>query len=265
MISSTKNEKIKYVSRLISQNSFRRKEKLIVVEGMQECRYAVDGGFEPLEFYLTDFNSIEKLSLDKSLKVFQVSESVFEKISVRNSNAGIVGLFREKPLTEIKLSNQIPLIIVLEGIEKPGNLGAIFRSALAFGVDLIMLSNAKTDPYHPHVIRNSVGGVFKIQWVSSDNEGVYEYLKFNNFKIFGTYLNEKAKFIQNESFFSEPTAIIFGEEHTGLSEYWKNRVDENILIEINQQMDSLNLSVSAAICMYEWAKKNPAQGRIKCR
>lgn len=247
MIESLQNDKIKYVSRLISDNRFRKKNSVFTVEGKQENERAIKFGFEPVEFFICEdiFDSeiIEG-------KVTLVSEKVYEKIAYRGSSEGIIGVYNVK---EFNLSNFQPkedsTIIIVEGVEKPGNLGAILRSCEAFGIDALIVTEGKTDFYNPNVIRSSVGCLFGMNVFSTSNEETLSFLEKNNFKIYSTFMDEGSVEISKKNF-KEKSAIIFGTEHSGISDFWLQH-SENILIPMSGTIDSLNLSNAVAIICYE--------------
>lgn len=246
-IESLQNPKIKYLNRLNTDNRFRKKQGIFVVEGQQENKRASLFDFENTEYFICEeiFNN----NLPKG-KINLVSPSIYEKIAYRSSSEGIIGLYKEKNNTLDSFSvHENASIIILEGIEKPGNLGAILRSCEAFGIDALIITNSKTDFYNPNVIRSSVGCIFGMNVFTTDNEKLLEFLDKNNFQIFTTLMSESAEDIYKKDF-SKKSALIFGTEHSGLSDFWKNR-GENILVPMAGTIDSLNLSNAVAISCYE--------------
>ncbi len=247
MIESLQNDKIKYLTRLSTDNHFRKKSGVFVVEGKQENERALKFGFAPTEFYVC-----EQIFEDKfpAGKIHSVSEKVYEKIAYRGSSEGIIGVYQEK---ENKLSDFEPKknssIIVVEGTEKPGNLGAILRSCEAFGIDALIVTDPKTDFYNPNVIRSSVGCLFGMNIFQSTNEEALNFLQKNQFQIFPTMMSETAANLQERDFMKK-SAVIFGTEHSGLSDFWLKK-GENTLIPMSGTIDSLNLSNAVAITCYE--------------
>lgn len=247
MIESTQNDKIKNLVRLNDDNRYRRKAGVVVVEGQQENERAIQFGYEAIEFYIC-----EKL-FDKEPpegKVHCVSEKVYEKIGYRGGTEGIIGIYKTK---ETNLDNFSPKedasIIVVEGTEKPGNLGAILRSCEAFGIEALIITDPKTDIYNPNVLRSSVGCLFGMNVFTVENEKAFQFLKSNKFQIFSTYMSQTAQDIYKKEF-KHKSAIIFGTEHSGISQFWLNK-SENILIPMVGTIDSLNLSNAVAIACYE--------------
>lgn len=253
MVESLQNEKIKKLVKLQNKNSERKKSGIFIVEGKQENERAQNFGFEAIEFYIC--SDIYGEELPKNKLIHLVSKSVYEKIAYRGTSEGIIGLYRKK---ENPLSNFIPQenssIIVIEGIEKPGNLGAILRSCEAFGIDALIVSDSKVDFYNPNVIRSSVGCLFGMNIFTSNNEEVYGFLKDNNYNIFTTLMSEDAKDLDNLDL-KEKSAIVFGTEHSGLSDFWKKK-GVNTLVPMSGTIDSLNLSNAVAISCYEILRQN---------
>ncbi len=247
MIESTQNEKIKNLTRLLTKNSDRKKEGVFIVEGKQENERAIQFGFEPVEFFICE--SIFKDQLPEA-KINFVSEKIYLKIAYRGTSEGIIGIYKTK---ENKLLHYQPKdnasIIIVESVEKPGNLGAILRSCEAFGIDALIVTDAKVDFYNPNVIRSSVGCLFGMNVFQTSNEELYHFLKENGFSIYTTIMDETSENINVRDFISK-SAVLFGTEHSGLSDFWKGK-GQNTLIPMNGTIDSLNLSNAVAITCYE--------------
>ena len=258
IIESLQNEKIKNLNRLITDNRFRKKSGLFVVEGKQENERALQFGFENQEFFLCESifgDSGNLIGFSETYKVFGgkltfVSEKVYEKLAYRGSSEGIIGVYKTKEAT---LENFKPKenssIIVVESVEKPGNLGAILRSCEAFGIDALIITDSKVDFYNPNVLRSSVGCLFGMNVFSATNEETLAFLQKNNFQIFTTIMDESAEDLYKKDFI-EKSALFFGTEHSGLSNFWLGK-GENILIPMVGTIDSLNLSNAVAISCYE--------------
>ena len=247
MIESFQKPKIKNLIRLTTDNRFRKKQKVFIIEGQQENERALKFNFKAIEFFICEeiFNSYlpnEKINL--------VSKEIYEKIAYRGTSEGIIGIYEEK---ENSLQDYQPSenasIIILEGIEKPGNLGAILRSCEAFGIEALIITDPKVDFYNPNVIRSSVGCIFGMNIFSSQNEELLSFLKENQFQIFTTLMSQDAQSI-HEKDYTKKSAILFGTEHSGLSNFWKDKGD-NILVPMVGTIDSLNLSNAVAITCYE--------------
>ena len=247
IIESAQNEKIKYITRLISDNRFRKKEHVFVVEGKQENERALKFGFDAQEFYIAD--SIFNEALPKA-KTHLVTDKIYAKIAYRGSSEGIIGIYKTKKfdLKDFK-PKENSAVIVVESIEKPGNLGAILRSCEAFGIDALIVTDAKVDFYNPNVIRSSVGCLFGMNIFSSSNEETFNFLKENDYQIYTTIMDREFKNIQTRNL-KKKSAILFGTEHSGLTDFWVGK-GENTIIPMSGSIDSLNLSNAVAICGYE--------------
>ena len=247
LIESTNNEKIKNLTRLLTDNRFRRNSGTFAVEGKQENQRAQKFGYENQEFFICE--SIFDDDFPKG-KITLVSEKIYDKIAYRGSSEGIIGIYQIKNFSLLQFRPKVNAsFIIVESIEKPGNLGAILRSCEAFGIDALIVTDPKTDFYNPNVIRSSVGCLFGMNIFQSGNEDLYDYLKKYDFKIFTTLMDEKAEEIHRKDF-TERSALLFGTEHSGLSEFWIGK-GENTLIPMKGSIDSLNLSNAVAICCYE--------------
>ncbi|MGK6342145.1 TrmH family RNA methyltransferase [Chryseobacterium sp. DT-3] len=247
LIESFQNDKIKNVTKLLADNRFRKKSKVFVVEGQQENERALQYDFEPNEFFISE--NIFKGKLPEG-RIHYVSEKVYEKIAYRGSSEGIIGIYKTK---ENLLSSFIPkensTIIIVEGVEKPGNLGAILRSCEAFGIDALIVADGKADFYNPNVIRSSVGCLFGMEVYDAENEETFAFLQKNDFNIYTTLMDETAEDLYKRDF-RQRSAVLFGTEHSGLSEFWIGK-GKNTLIPMAGSIDSLNLSNAVAITCYE--------------
>ena len=246
-IESLQNEKIKNLNRLITDNRFRKKSGVFVVEGKQENERALQFGFENIEFFICE--PIFGINHPEG-KIHFVSSQVYEKLAYRGSSEGIIGIYKTKEFNLNEFSpKENASVIVVESVEKPGNLGAILRSCEAFGIDALIVTDTKVDFYNPNVLRSSVGCFFGMNVFSASNEETLAFLQKNNFKIYTTFMDESAEDLFKKNF-SEKSALFFGTEHSGLSDFWLNK-GENILIPMAGTIDSLNLSNAVAIACYE--------------
>lgn len=252
LITSTQNPKVKSLLALEKPRE-RRKQQLFVIEGAKEVRMALQAGYKIgniffCEEILDQHESADLLQEDKLL--VPVSKEVFDKIAIRESSGGILAVAEQKThrLQDLKLSKN-PLLLILEAVEKPGNLGAILRTADAAGVDAVIICDPQTDFYNPNVIRSSVGCVFTKQIASATSEETIAWLKKNEIKIFCTYL--KAPKPYHETDFTGPSAIVMGTEATGLSVSWVQNSSANIIIPMQGTIDSLNVSNAAAVVVFE--------------
>lgn len=247
LIESLQNDKIKYLSRLISDNRFRRKESVFVVEGQQENDRALKFNFKPVEFYIAENIFNGELP---ATKTHLISSKIYEKLAYRGTSEGIIGIYTTKstPLEEFQ-PKEDSSVIILEGVEKPGNLGAIMRSCEAFGIDALIISDPKVDLYNPNVIRSSVGCLFGMNIFVSNNEEILNFLNEKKYPIYTTLMDESSVVIQRRNL-KERSAVLFGTEHSGLTEFWIGK-GQNTLVPMNGSIDSLNLSNAVAITCYE--------------
>lgn len=251
-ITSTQNPKIKSLLALEKPRE-RRKQQLFIIEGKKEIKFALEAGYHIGNlFFCADIlglSELQSLGLDDKL-VIPVSKEVFDKIAVRENSGGVVAVAEMKVhvLDQIKLSST-PLILVLEGVEKPGNLGAILRTADAAGVDAVIICDPQTDFYNPNVIRSSMGCVFTKQIAAATSEETIHWLKKNKISIYCTYLKASKPYDQTD--FTKPCAIVMGTEATGLSDGWVKNSDANIIIPMQGKIDSMNVSTSCAVVVFE--------------
>lgn len=249
-IESLQNPKIKNLLKLQEKSRERKKQGLFVVEGIQENQLALEGGFEPVEFFICPDIFTNSFEIKTSIQN-EVSKSLFEKIAYRGTTGGVIGIYttKTKEISDVR-SPENALIVVLESVEKPGNLGAVLRTCDGAGVDLVVVCDPLVDFFNPNVIRSSVGTVFTNQLVSTSKEELVNWLKKEKIQILSTFLNENTKSLYDINF-SKSSALVFGTEAFGLSEFWVKNSDELIKIPMNGKVDSLNVSNAAAICIYE--------------
>ncbi|GAB4125424.1 MAG: RNA methyltransferase [Raineya sp.] len=257
LISSLQNPKIKQVQKLQEKPAERRKNRTMLVEGRKEIELALKAQI-PIQtaFFCSELinkSDFWELFSGKKLpqnKIFEVTKPVFEKIAYRENSFGVV-LLVEAPvfnLSHLKLSDN-PLLLVLENVEKPGNLGAILRTADAAGIDAVLVCNPQTDLLNPNVVRSSLGCIFTTQVATCTNEEALVFLKQKSIQILATALTASVPYTQIN--FRKPTAILMGTEATGLSEFWLKNASQNIIIPMRGEIDSMNVSVAAAIVVFE--------------
>ncbi len=258
-IESTANQKIKDILKL-AKASERKKQGVVLVEGRKEIEMALKADLSLLEiFYCADFGGENPSSFGVAKeRIAGVAEKVFEKITYREKPDGYLAVFanKEKKLSDVKLPKDA-LILVLEGTEKPGNLGAIARTSDAAGVDLIIVNDPQVDIHHPNAIRASIGSIFDLAVVKAGQEETISFLKENDIRSYATSKRGKKDFYEFD--YSGGTAFVLGAEHSGLSEEWREGADEYIKIPMTGVVDSLNLSVSAAILLFETVRQRKAK------
>lgn len=248
IISSLQNPKIKNIVAL-RKSSKRKKQDLFIIDGLREIKVALDYGFELEDvFYCPDFSQEKHEFLKQEINI--TTKEVFKKIAYANNPNGWLALAKPKyhSLDEIKTKKKV-LILILESVEKPGNLGAIIRTAYAVGLDAVIINQAQTDLYNPNVIKASSGHVFSSMVIMAEKEDCLDWLKKNKIKILATSI--KASKSYDKINWKEATAIVLGSEAQGLSDFWLGRADQNIIIPMKKGIDSLNVSVSAGIIVYE--------------
>ena len=183
-------------------------------------------------------------------KIFEVTPEIYEKIAYRGSTEGVIAEVRSKEmhLNDLKLKDN-PLVVVLESVEKPGNLGAVLRSADAAGADAVIVCDPLTDLYNPNLIRASLGGIFSVPTVACTSEEAIKWLKGNDIQILTAQLQDSSYYYDTDM--KRGTAIVMGTEATGLTDAWRKAADAHILIPMLGRLDSLNVSASAAILLFE--------------
>ena len=250
LISSTQNPKVKHLLALQQKSQLRRKEGLIVVEGSRELGHCIDAGLKPKTiFYCPALFNIDKLSTNDA-QLIEVSQEVYDKIAYRGSTEGVIAIVQGHQLTlnELELGDN-PLIIVLEGVEKPGNIGAVLRSADAAQATAVIVCDPLTDLYNPNLIRSSIGAIFTVPCVACSSDECIEFLKTNNITILTAQLQDSELYYNTDM--RQGTAIVMGTEATGLTNAWREAADAHIRIPMKGALDSLNVSVSAAILLFE--------------
>lgn len=253
-ITGLQNPKIKNIVKL-SKNKERKEQNLFLIEGARELSLAIAGGYDihsvfvcPELFEKTDYPDV--LDHINPHKLFEVSEPVFEKIAYREGSDGLLTLARPKnhQLSDLKLLDN-PFLIILEAVEKPGNLGAILRTADAAQADAVIICDPATDLYNPNAVRSSVGCLFTVQTAICSSQEAIEYLREKGIKSFAAEL--KASQWYQDTDFTEPSAIVMGTEADGLTDFWLNNADARIKIPMRGKIDSLNVSVSTAVLTFE--------------
>ena len=239
IITSVQNARIKHVVALQQKSSLRREEGLFVVEGQREIEHCIACGYEVVELFKRGEN---------------VTPQVYEKMAYRGSTEGIIAIVRCKDHSLSSIENKLstinsPLVVVLERVEKPGNLGAILRTAEAAAVDAVIVCDPLTDLYNPNLIRASIGGVFSVPVAVCTSEECIAFLKERQIKILTAQLQDSYEYYDYDM--RPATAIVMGTESTGLTQQWRKAADAHIRIPMLGRLDSLNVSVSAAILMYE--------------
>lgn len=264
-ITSAQNPKLKEVVQLLEKSKERRARGLFVVEGVREVVACLKNGYKLKSVFfnssilssqqIADIMKDERGSLAETegVSLFSLSPQAYSKIAYRENTEGVVAVIEEKPLALENVAFgkkwKNPLVLVVESVEKPGNLGALLRTADACGVDAVLVCDPMTDLYNPNLIRSSLGGIFTNQVVACSSEDALKWLRKNNITIFTAQLQDSEWYYDTDMV--QPTAIVMGTESTGLTDFWRNEANAKIKIPMLGELDSLNVSVSAAVLCYE--------------
>lgn len=251
-ITSVQNPYIKTLVQLQEKAKARKQSGTFLIEGKREIELAIKGNYEIdtilycNELSLQSFNP----SIFQSKEYIVISKDVYQKLAYRDTTEGILAIAKTKnqSLSDLKLPEN-PLILVLESIEKPGNIGAMLRTADAANIDAVILANPKTDLYNPNIVRSSVGCLFTNQIATGTTEEVIAFLKAKNINFYSATLQNSNEYHKVD--YSTPTALVVGTEATGLSQPWRNESTQNIIIPMQGAIDSMNVSVAAAILLFE--------------
>lgn len=252
-ISSVQNPFIKQVIQLQDKAKARKQSGTFIIEGQREIELAIKGGYEveTLLFCpeLSGKSENLKVEIAENLKV-EISKEVYQKLAYRDTTEGIIAIAKSKTLqlSDLKVGKN-PLILVAEGLEKPGNIGALLRTADAANIDAVIIANPKSDMYNPNIVRSSVGCLFTRQIAVASSEEAIAFLKEHHINIYCAILQDSTTYhTQN---YNEPTALVVGTEATGITEIWRQNSTKNINIPMQGVIDSMNVSVAAAILVFE--------------
>ncbi len=248
-ITSLQNPRVKHIVKLREDKRQRQKDRLLLVEGYDEIQLAHSAGYEPRTLLTAPELTSRQITVS-SPENLTVSRIVFEKMSYRDNPDGWLAVFPipQTSLADLKLSDA-PLVIVAESIEKPGNLGAMLRTADAARADALLVCDPRVDVWNPNVVRASRGTVFSVPVVECDNASALEWLKAHNIKVLAA--TPSAEEIYYDVDLSQPVAIAVGTENEGLTDFWMNRADIKVKIPMLGRVNSLNVSVSTALIVYE--------------
>lgn len=252
-IESSQNSLVKKIKAL-QKSRVRKEQQQFLIEGELELVKAIKAGIEIECFFICEAllsGSLRKeiLGLEKVERI-EVSQNVFDAIAYRESSGGVVALAKHfnTDFLDKKLPKN-PLVLILDSLEKPGNLGAILRTADAVGIDLIILSDPVVEIFNPNVIRASIGCVFVVPIVQAKAAEVKEWCLNNGINIVASYLATTSSLYDCD--FLEPTAIVMGAEATGINDFWLEQSNQQIKIPMNGETDSLNVSTATAVILYE--------------
>lgn len=257
-ITSLQNPRVKYVVKLRDDRRQRQREGVTLVEGAYEMELALASGMRPLEvFYCPELAGGKAVpGLDPStgsgqyLAPVTVSRAVFEKMSHREGPDGWLAVFPlpRRSLDRLALSPS-PLLVLAQSVEKPGNLGAILRSADAAGVDGLLVCDPRVDLYNPNAIRASRGTLFTVPAVETTSAEAIAWLRGRGIRILAA--TPQAETLHFEADLRGPLCIAVGAEDEGLSDFWLQNADLQVKIPMAGKVNSLNVSASTAILLYE--------------
>jgi TrmH family RNA methyltransferase len=248
-ITSLQNPQIKHIVRLREDKRQRQKDGLMLVEGYDELTLALGSGLKPLSI-LTAPEIISRAMDIINADVTTVTRVVFEKISYRDNPDGWLGIFPipQTALEDLTLKPS-PLVIVAESVEKPGNLGAILRTADAAHVDALLVCDPRVDLWNPNVVRASRGAVFTVPTVEVVSSTALAWLKSRKMRVLAA--TPSAEVMYTDVDLQEPTAIAVGTEDEGLTDFWMQNADVKVKIPMMGKVNSLNVSNATALITYE--------------
>ncbi len=233
----------------------RKLQQLAPVEGEKEIEMAMEAG---IDFHSVFFNSqlanmefVNTLSsMYPGAELIEIDRDLFNRITYRETTGGLIAIVKTRPhrLEDIILPPN-PLILIIEAVEKPGNLGAILRTADAAAIDAVVCCHLPTDIYNPNIIRSSLGTVFTVPLAIAENKETMEWLKTKGIRTYCTNLHKAADYDRQD--YTGPSAIVVGTEATGVSSEWTEFADQNVKIPMLGKIDSMNVSVASAIMLYE--------------
>lgn len=255
LLSSTQNPRIKRLIALTQKSAERRREGVFVVEGRREIDHCVEAGFEVETLFYCP--TLCPTLPDCTATAVPVSERVYARIAYREGTEGLIAVVRARRLglADLRLG-ATPLIIVVESVEKPGNLGAILRTADAAAVDAVVVCDPLTDLYNPNLLRASLGAAYTVPCVACSTEECIAYLKARHIRILTAQLQDSHLYYDTDM--RQPTALVMGTEATGLTPAWREAADAHIRIPMLGRLDSLNVSVSTAVLVYEAVRQRGA-------
>ena len=253
-ITSARNPRIKGLQLLMEKPRERREKGLFVVEGAREFKRALIAGFEAEELFISPRYLKDEEAAAAAVKcgaaVFEIPPELYDRLACRRGAEGVIAVMRQRSVAPDDLIlGENPLIIVLEGVEKPGNIGAVLRSADAAGADAVLICDGGCDRYNPNLIRSSLGAAFTVQIAECTSEEGERWLRGHGISILTAQLQDSEPYYSYDM--TKGTAIVMGTEDKGLSPFWRGKADGHIRIPMAGVMDSLNVSVSAAILCFE--------------
>lgn len=252
-ITSVQNPFIKSLALLQEKAKARKQTGTFLIEGQREISLAIKGGYE-IETVLFLPELVSETEINKLIpspfQIIEINKEVYQKLAYRDTTEGILAVAKTKSLklSDLKLSDN-PLILVAESLEKPGNVGAVLRTADAANLDAVLIADPKSDLYNPNIVRSSLGCLFTNQIATGTTEEIIAFLKEKKINFYSATLQNSTSYhTQN---FTTPTALVVGTEATGLTQKWREEATQNIIIPMQGEIDSMNVSVAAAILIFE--------------
>lgn len=257
-INSVQNPFIKSLLQLQDKAKMRRESGTFLIEGKREIELALQGNYEiETILFVAEMTSVDTFK-HLNAQFIEISRDVYEKLAYRDSTEGLLAVAKTKSmkLANLKLSEN-PLILVAEAPEKPGNIGALLRTADAAGLDAVLIANPKSDLYNPNIVRSSVGCLFTNQIATGTTSEIIEFLKQREISIYCATLQDSQPYHMQD--FTTPTALVVGTEATGLTQDWRDAACQNIIIPMQGAIDSMNVSVAAAVLIFEAKRQRQFQ------
>lgn len=259
-ITSVQNPFIKSLLQLQEKSKARKQSGLFTIEGRREIELAAKANYEiqTILFAKELISTNEAQHLSNGGELIAISHEIYSKLAYRETTEGIIAVAKIKSLalSDLKLSKN-PLILIAEAPEKPGNIGALLRTADAANLDAVIIANARSDMFSPNIIRASVGCLFTNQIATATTSEIIAFLKQENIKIFCATLQNAHRY--HEENYTEPTAFVVGTEAVGLTQEWRDAANKNIIIPMQGEIDSMNVSVAAAILIFEAKRQRKFQ------
>jgi len=269
-IHSRDNPRLKAVALLAREASARREAKIALVEGSREVERAMDGGWVPTEIFIDPSRASEETDARvraaerAGARVIRCSQRAFDKISYRENPDGVlaVGPVPATSLASLSLSPS-PLILVAESVEKPGNVGALLRTADAVGADAVFVCGSAVDLGNPNLIRASIGTVFYVPVVPISSADAARWLRERGIRI--VTAEPAASIVYTEADLMGPAALVVGAEDAGVSSVWQEAADVRVSIPMRGRNDSLNVSVAAAVLLFEAVRQRGGRQPLPAR
>ncbi len=251
-ITSVQNPFIKLLVLLQEKAKNRKQTGTFIIEGKREIEIAIKGGYEleTVLFYPEICSETEAKKIAKTADLIEINKDIFQKLAYRDTTEGVLAVAKTKSLqlSDLVLSDN-PLILVAEAPEKPGNIGALLRTADAANLDAVIIANPKSDLYNPNIVRSSVGCLFTNQIATATTDEIIAFLKEQKINFYCATLQNSTSYHTQD--YTTPTALVVGTEATGLSQEWREAATQNIIIPMQGEIDSMNVSVAAAILIFE--------------